>query len=136
MEKPKNKSLEMISVECCVCDTDGARKSALGAILNIARATISFDAMQCNSCGLVYLNPRPSVGEFETIYPANYHAFDFSEEDFGIVYKIRSRLEAKRVLSWCAVCPTMRGFWMSAAATVFISICCKNTARKLAIGRH
>lgn len=65
----------------------------------------TFLAHRCNSCGLVYLNPRPDVSEFETIYPPNYHAFDFSEKDFGIVYKIRSRLEAKRLLSWCAGLP-------------------------------
>ena len=80
----------------------------------------TFLAMQCNSCGLVYLNPRPDVSEFETIYPPNYHAFDFSEKDFGFVYKIRSRLEAKRLLELCEDLPTTRGFWMSAAATVFI----------------
>ena len=65
----------------------------------------SFTAMRCENCGLVYLNPRPDLSEFETIYPENYHAFDFSEQDFGLIYKIRSRLEAKRVLSWCAELP-------------------------------
>jgi SAM-dependent methyltransferase len=65
----------------------------------------TFLAMRCASCGLIYLNPRPDVSEFETIYPPNYHAFDFSEKDFGVVYKIRSRLEAKRLLSWCADLP-------------------------------
>lgn len=95
----------MISVNCCVCDSGDAVKIGGGKDFEYRTSDDSFDAMQCASCGLVYINPRPDVSEFETIYPANYHAFDFSEDDFGIVYKIRSRLEAKRVLSWCAGLP-------------------------------
>lgn len=57
--------------------------------------------MQCNGCGLVYLNPRPSVAEFDRIYPPSYHAFDFSAEEFGFVHKVRSRLEANRLLALC-----------------------------------
>ncbi len=64
-----------------------------------------FSAMQCNTCGLVYLNPRPRVEEFEKIYPENYHAFDFSEKEFGIVHKIRSWLEGKRLLVFCENVP-------------------------------
>ena len=95
----------MVLVRCCVCDADDAAKIGAGFDFEYRTSSDSFNAVQCNSCGLVYINPRPSVSEFETIYPANYHAFDFSEEDFGIVYKIRSRLEAKRVLSWCEGLP-------------------------------
>ncbi len=91
----------MVAVKCCVCDSDDAEKIGAGADFEYRTSDGSFDVMQCNSCGLVYINPRPSISEFETIYPENYHAFDFSEENFGIVHKIRSRLEAKRVLSWC-----------------------------------
>ena len=105
MEKPKNKLLELVSVKCCVCDSDDAGKIGVGSDFEYRTSDDQFDVMQCNLCGLVYLNPRPSVSEFEKIYPSNYHAFDFSEEDFGIVYKIRSRLEAKRVLSWCRDLP-------------------------------
>lgn len=105
MEKPKNKSLEMVSVKCCVCDGENAVKIGGGEDFEYRTSDDSFSAMQCRTCGLVYLNPRPDISEFETIYPSNYHAFDFSEEDFGIVYKIRSRLEANRVLSWCRDLP-------------------------------
>lgn len=65
----------------------------------------TFAAMGCNSCGLVYLNPRPDFEEFERIYPSNYHAFEFSAEEFGFVFKVRRRLEAKRLLSWCKDLP-------------------------------
>ncbi len=54
--------------------------------------------MCCTECGLVYLDPRPTRSELATIYPDRYHAFAFTEADFGIVYKVRRRLEASRLL--------------------------------------
>ena len=95
----------MISVGCCVCDSDDAEKIGVGSDFEYRTSDDIFSVSRCNSCALVYINPRPAVSEFKTIYPENYHAFDFSEENFGIVYKIRSRLEANRVLSWCKNLP-------------------------------
>src|SRR6185369_1260610 len=33
------------------------------------------------------------------------HAFDFKPEEFGFVYRVRRRLEARRVLKWCRDLP-------------------------------
>lgn len=105
MENENGKKLKLNHVECCVCGTDEAQPVGVGGDYEYGTSGDIFVAMRCDSCGLVYLNPRPDVSEFETIYPSNYHAFDFSEADFGLVYKIRSRLEANRVLSWCKGLP-------------------------------
>ena len=35
------------------------------------------------------------MSELSRIYPPSYHAFDFSPERFGLIYKIRRRLEAR-----------------------------------------
>lgn len=105
MKNGSEKKLKLAHVECCVCASDAAFPVGVGADYEYRTSTDVFVAMRCAGCGLVYLNPRPDVSEFETIYPANYHAFDFSEADFGIVYKIRARLEARRVLSWCKGLP-------------------------------
>jgi SAM-dependent methyltransferase len=105
MQNSTNKQLKLTHAQCCVCDTDDANQIGAGEDFEYRTSSDKFLAMQCNSCGLVYLNPRPDASEFETIYPPTYHAFDFSEKDFGVVYKIRSRLEAKRLLSWCAGLP-------------------------------
>ncbi|NJO56805.1 MAG: class I SAM-dependent methyltransferase [Rhodospirillales bacterium] len=43
--------------------------------------------------------------EFSRIYPDSYHAFSFSEESFGFVYKVRRKLEAKRLLKICKDLP-------------------------------
>lgn len=105
MDSNGTKKLKLTRVECCVCNRDEAVPVGVGADYEYRTSDDIFMAMRCEECGLVYLNPRPETSEFETIYPANYHAFDFSEKDFGIVYKIRARLEASRVLSWCKNLP-------------------------------
>jgi 2-polyprenyl-3-methyl-5-hydroxy-6-metoxy-1,4-benzoquinol methylase len=101
MKLQTEKPLELDFVQCCVCKTDDAAPVGVGQDFEYQTSEDTFLAMQCRLCGLVYLNPRPSVSELERIYPPTYHAFDFSEKDFGFVYKVRSRLEAKRLLSWC-----------------------------------
>lgn len=98
---PKKDSLQLVNVNCCVCGSDDATVAGIGEDFEYRTSPDVFAAMQCNSCGLVYLNPRPSVSEFERIYPPSYHAFDFSAEEFGFVHKVRSRLEANRLLALC-----------------------------------
>jgi SAM-dependent methyltransferase len=65
-----------------------------------------FTARECGACRVVYLDPRPCDDELSRIYPANYHAFDFSAAEFGFVYRVRERLEARRVLGWCRGLPS------------------------------
>lgn len=59
----------------------------------------SFLAVRCNRCGIVYLDPRPTAESFGVIYPDNYHAFDFSAKKFGLAFRVRSWLEARRLLA-------------------------------------
>ena len=101
----KDESLRLVSSICCVCNSDDASVVGIGEDFEYRTSKDVFAAMQCRSCGLVYLNPRPDVSEFERIYPPSYHAFDFSEADFGFVYKVRSRLEANRLLALCKDLP-------------------------------
>ena len=102
--KAKTK-LNLVPAKCCVCGSNDAVEIGKGEDYEYYSSSDAFSAMQCKSCGLVYLNPRPSVSEFEKIYPSNYHAFDFSKKKFGFVYKVRSRLEARRSLSRCRNLP-------------------------------
>ncbi len=101
LKPAKSESLELVHVSCCVCGSDDAKVVGIGEDFEYRTSSDVFAAMQCKTCGLVYLNPRPSVSEFDRIYPPTYHAFDFSEEEFGFVHKVRSRLEANRLLALC-----------------------------------
>ena len=86
---------------CCVCGSGDTTLVGRGEDFEYDSSSHTFLARRCISCSLVYLNPRPSISEFEKIYPPTYHALDFSEKNFGFVYKIRSRLEARRLLNQC-----------------------------------
>lgn len=97
----KKASLVLETVGCCICETDDAEPLAVGEDFEYRTSTDTFLAMRCRECGLLYLNPRPSLEDLHRIYPENYHAFQFSKEHYGLVYKIRRRLEARRALSWC-----------------------------------
>lgn len=98
-------SLCLEHVCCCVCGHNDAIPVAVGKDFEYKTSDDSFLAVKCRECGLVYLNPRPSETEFTRIYPDTYHAFAFSESSFGFVYKVRRRLEAKRLLGVCRGLP-------------------------------
>jgi SAM-dependent methyltransferase len=97
--------LLMDSVLCNVCGSDEVTPLAVGEDFEYRTSPDSFLAVKCRGCGLVYLNPRPAMAELDRIYPPDYHAFDFSADRYGFVYKVRQRLEAKRVLKACKGLP-------------------------------
>jgi SAM-dependent methyltransferase len=98
-------ALTLIPARCCICDHEDADPIGVGEDFEYRTSADSFLAVRCRGCGLVYLNPRPSQEDLGTIYPPTYHAFEFSEERFGLVYQVRRRLEARRLLSWCKGLP-------------------------------
>lgn len=83
---------------CDICGPGDVEAVGVGEDFEYWTSPDSFLVVRCNTCGLVFLDPRPTEAELERIYPPNYHAFDFSEERFGLVHDVRSRLEARRVL--------------------------------------
>lgn len=91
--------LSLVAVKCCICDVDDAEPIAVGEDFEYRTSPDTFLAMQCRCCGLVYLNPRPAITELDQIYPADYHAFEFSAERYGLVYRVRRKLEARRLRS-------------------------------------
>lgn len=91
----------MTFADCCLCESDETQPLGAGEDFEYRTSTDTFAAMRCRLCGLVFINPRPALSEFTRIYPENYHAFEFSAEHFGFVYKVRRRLEANRLLAWC-----------------------------------
>src|SRR5262245_42141199 len=94
----KTASLELEPAACCICGSTDGESIGVGEDFEYHVSPDSFLAVQCPNCTLVYLDPRPTLGELHRIYPDDYHAFEFSAEQFGIVHKARSRLEARRML--------------------------------------
>lgn len=104
-EQQKSAALNLTSVKCCLCESNDAENIAVGEDFEYRTSPDVFAAARCRLCGLVYLNPRPAESEFARIYPSNYHAFEFSAQEFGFVFKVRRRLEANRLLAWCRNLP-------------------------------
>lgn len=100
-----DRPLNLIAVNCCICGDDNSEPVAVGEDFEYRTSPDTFLMVRCTQCGLVYLNPRPGIEELTRIYPPDYHAYDFSEEQFGFVYKVRRKLEAQRLLSCCQKLP-------------------------------
>jgi SAM-dependent methyltransferase len=93
--------LSLAHQRCCLCGVEDAAPVAVGEDFEYRTSRDTFLAMRCRHCGLIYLNPRPARDELDRIYPPSYHAFQFSEENFGLAHRVRSRLEARRLLGYC-----------------------------------
>lgn len=94
-------ALKLVSAKCDLCDVDDGVPMAVGEDFEYRTSPDSFLMMRCRRCESLYMNPRPAESEFPRIYPDNYHAFNFSQDDFGVIHHIRRRLEAQRLLRWC-----------------------------------
>ncbi|HZF68408.1 MAG TPA: class I SAM-dependent methyltransferase, partial [Gemmatirosa sp.] len=95
------RGLRLERAACCVCGTADAEPVGVGEDFEYRTSADTFLAVRCRGCGVVYLDPRPAESELDRIYPPSYHAYDFSERKFGLAYRVRRRLEARRVASWC-----------------------------------
>ncbi len=105
MDDVAQNAIKLVSVRCCVCDSDNAEKIGSGYDFEYFSCPDLFSVSHCKECGNVYLNPRPDVSEFKRIYPPSYHSLDFSEENYSFIHNIRSRLEANRLLRYCEGVP-------------------------------
>lgn len=93
-----SEGLTLEPIACCLCGRRDAAPIAVGEDFEYRTSRDSFLAVRCNRCGLVYLDPRPTAGELSRIYPDDYHAFAFDASSFGLAYRVRRRLEARRML--------------------------------------
>lgn len=82
---------------CGTCDVPDGEPVAVGPDLEYRTSGDEWLAWRCRRCGTVYLDPRPAPEAFPVIYPDHYHAFEFSEDEFGLVHRARTWLEARRL---------------------------------------
>ncbi|MGZ4712655.1 MAG: class I SAM-dependent methyltransferase [Acidimicrobiia bacterium] len=93
-----HRPLRVEAAHCCICGTRDSEPVGVGPDFEYRTSPDSFLAVRCLHCGVVYLDHRPVAAELDRIYPDHYHAFAFTEDRFGLVYSVRRRLEARRLL--------------------------------------
>lgn len=103
IEKPARSQPEknLTTANCCICGGSEATLVGQGKDFEYDTSPDTFFMVRCNSCGLIYLNPRPAISEFLNIYPSTYHSYNFSKENFGIAYRVRTWLEKRRLMYHC-----------------------------------
>lgn len=91
---------------CSVCGTrDRASVVAKGRDYEYGTTDREFEMYYCERCRAMFLHPRPARSELPSIYPSDYHAYEFTPDRFGLAYTVRRRLETRRLLNWCSSVP-------------------------------
>ncbi|MDD4994889.1 MAG: class I SAM-dependent methyltransferase [Patescibacteria group bacterium] len=81
--------MEIRTQKACrgVCGSDLYKVWAHGKDFEYHTSDQEYCYVKCLKCGVIYLNPNPTVGEIEKIYPANYFPYKF-EEGLNFITKI------------------------------------------------
>lgn len=86
------------SATCEICAVPrGVKNEASGWDFEYGTCREEFQIVRCASCGLVYLENRPSAEAMGTIYPPHYYTFDESNNQSKLVKTVRDWLEGMKV---------------------------------------
>lgn len=88
------KEIKTIKTKCCVCNSSSYSIKTAGKDYEYESCANKFIIVSCNKCHHVYLNPKPKLSEFKTIYPDYYYSYDFfSESKFSIAKLAKTFIE-------------------------------------------
>lgn len=93
-------------VPCPGCGSSGCRPLTQSMDYDYLTTGDVFTVVQCDGCGLLYVNPRPSLEEIDMIYPVHYSAYHFGEIKNSVIRKARTFMQmgkARKVLK-CIPC--------------------------------
>jgi 2-polyprenyl-3-methyl-5-hydroxy-6-metoxy-1,4-benzoquinol methylase len=114
------KTLRLESVRCGVCDGDRWSPRASGKDYEYRTSDDTFQVVQCQSCGNLYLNPRPIAAELSTIYPENYYAYNYEASINPIARKAKEILDRRKVKTW------LQSVRLPLEKIVFLDVGCGN----------
>jgi len=83
--------MEIERVSCNICDSEDSIP-----LFELVDPTTNnkqvFPLVRCKSCGLVFVNPRPTVAEISKFYPENFVSYQFEVSDFDNNVSLKDRL--------------------------------------------
>lgn len=85
-------------VRCYLCGSNNTVHIATGTDREYYTTSDTFQVVECTECHLRYLNPRPSVAELPTIYPADYYSYhmDVDPSELGLASRLRHKVHGRR----------------------------------------
>ena len=87
--------IELVQVPCALCGSITFGSVASGRDHEFHTSDDVFCFVRCSHCGHLYMNPRPSPGQWDKIYPQNYSPFVDAKPSLASLG--RERWEAKKV---------------------------------------
>jgi len=97
-------NLRLIRVPCPQCGGTSDHVVSRGRDYEYSTCSNFFTFVRCDYCSLTFLNPRPSLEDFDIIYPANYYSFtekSRSRKFNPVVQMAWDIIERKRVGLFC-----------------------------------
>lgn len=93
-----NGNLRLEYINCPMCGSGSSAVVASGRDIEYRTSAQIFNFVECKSCKLLYLNPRPVVEETSKIYPKTYHSTNVNSplHSDSKVDKTRERLDKNR----------------------------------------
>lgn len=67
-------------LKCSFCGSDQRKILFKGGDL-LYKTPGLYAFFECNNCGLIFLDPQPSIDDLDAIYPTNYHAFPVAVQE-------------------------------------------------------
>jgi 2-polyprenyl-3-methyl-5-hydroxy-6-metoxy-1,4-benzoquinol methylase len=86
-----------VEVNCPLCEKNDASHYTYGYDHEYQTSNERYSIVQCNRCGLKYLNPRPDVSELSRIYPDDYYSFADTLKERSLIYKLRQKKWFRRL---------------------------------------
>ncbi|HLE13997.1 MAG TPA: class I SAM-dependent methyltransferase [Anaerolineales bacterium] len=90
----------MENVTCNLCNDPRATLYCEISDYLMERDEIHATYVKCANCGLIYQNPRPTIGEINTHYPPNYDSY---QEDLKPASKFKSRFADYGIEKRCRI---------------------------------
>ncbi len=128
----------MQTIACDLCRSENAQVLLRQRDLLLGLAEEEFSIVRCGTCGLLYLNPRPSQEEIGRYYPDHYYHYTAPPPKQRTSLERKAKKFSALIKRWVGEdyygypSPTRRGVWRS----IRKALLWPEKSRRLFFGRH